>query len=192
MSANRLAQLKRLRGEVLASERFAINVLSDFVGVDPRYIKHMSATDETYPIDLQLHNLTFDVKYSSPTFDSKNKTLPLWDFDIRNKIDYCDYFILIGMENERPSAVFAVPGHVAPVRHLRISISGRSKWHAYKVWGKQFPDTGQSIQGLDESRPERPANPEYRRKNSADSTPPSVSFRQKYEQGIEHFLHNPL
>ncbi len=130
--------MKDWRQETYESELFAKSVVAEHVGMDESAIQHVSADNLQSPFDFQIHGLKFDVKFSSPTHcDSTDKTF-VWDFDIRYKTNYCDYLILIGMEDNAPRAVFAVPFEISPHRHLRVSVHGFSKWHKYQIWGKKF------------------------------------------------------
>ncbi len=121
--------------DTLVSEKFAIKVLRDRYHIPSGDIEHITAEDADNPIDLRYRGLTFDVKFSNPQLTSQDKTQKAWDFDIRGKHDYCDYFLLVGMINYRPKSVFLVSAAGAPRHHIRVSIQGHSKWHEYKIWG---------------------------------------------------------
>lgn len=122
--------------KTFVSERFAINILSDYHRINKKNIRHLTAEKGNSKIDLMLNNKTYDVKYSNPTLTNSSRTTLVWDFDIRGKKDYCDFLLLIGMIKGRPLKVFLVPGLNIPAHHVRISINGESKYHKYLIWSK--------------------------------------------------------
>jgi hypothetical protein len=120
--------------DTLVSEKFAIKILARYFRVRPEDITHVTSFDSDNPIDIIFRNVRYDVKFSNPTIIDRDTKDKIWDFDIRGKKDYCDYLILIGMLNYRPMKLFLVPAKGAPLRHIRVSITGKSKWHDYTIW----------------------------------------------------------
>ena len=131
--------MKSLFEKVIISERFAIKILSSHLKLPLKKFYHVTEIDNQSPVDFICLGQTYDVKFSNLCIVSHRKIVPIWDFDLRGKTDYCDWFVLIGMEDDNPISIYLVPAHVAPTRHLRISAAGKSKWTEYKIWGLDVP-----------------------------------------------------
>lgn len=114
------------------SEIFGIKILREKIG--GKKLVHHTLVKGDSPIDFTLDNNTYDVKYSNPVFIKQKQTIPIWGFDLRNKKDYCDFLLLIGMIKGEPKQIFLLPTYGLPKRNIRISIFGVSKWHKYRIW----------------------------------------------------------
>lgn len=88
----------------------------------------------------------FDVKLSNPIKMSSDTRKKIWDFDLRRDFwkegkmkkeslenPPCDYYILVGLEDDVPKKVFLLPSSSAPTSHVRISIEGLSKYYKYAI-----------------------------------------------------------
>lgn len=122
-------------------EQYGLFKLASYLKIQPSDIKHISKTKPTHPYDLYYRGTRVDVKYSHPVIVQKGKKA-IWDFNLRKvkegkrsgqQGDYCDHFLLIGMHNGIPKAVFFIPSKKAPTNHIRISISGDSKYNQYVI-----------------------------------------------------------
>lgn len=84
-------------------------------------------------------------KISKPVLSAKDRKTPIWDFDLRgskwedgrsrkiNTPENVDYYCLLGLENNKPSKVFFVPADDLDVAHIRIPLSGNSKYIKYVI-----------------------------------------------------------
>lgn len=122
----------------IVSEIFAINVLANHFKVDKKKFRHLTLNDDQSRVDFLLEGSAYDVKFSNPTTNDGGHRGLIWDFAIRGKYDYCDWFVLIGMVKQRPQVVYLVPAKNAPRHHIRISLTGESKWDKYKIWEKDY------------------------------------------------------
>jgi len=120
----------------LAFEKYGKTALAHHLGVKESMIEHLTENDPISKVDLKFGNITFDIKYASPTLTSRQKKQGLWDFDLRKKGQdkYCDFYLLIGIQNGIPRQVFLVAFDKAPTRHIRISVQGISKYQEYRIF----------------------------------------------------------
>src|SRR5690349_5465252 len=127
-------------------ENFARIKLAEHLKISPTKIRHLSAANPISDYDLEYGDTRYDVKYANPTISSKNKKIPTWDFSLRKvhkgertgqDYTHCDYFLLLGMKNGIPKKVFLVPVEEAPTNHIRVSISGHSRYHKYEIYSSK-------------------------------------------------------
>lgn len=127
-------------------ENFAKIKLAEHLKISPGKIQHLSAINPISDYDLEYDDIRYDVKYANPTLSAKSKKIPTWDFSLRKvhngkragqDYTHCDYFLLIGMKNGIPKRVFLVPVTDAPTNHIRVSISGYSRYHKYEIYGSR-------------------------------------------------------
>jgi hypothetical protein len=72
--------------------------------------------------------------------------MPVWDFDLRVSswengkskkgglpkiID--TFYLLLGLENNEPSKLFLMPAMDIKTTHIRIPVSGKSKYYKYVI-----------------------------------------------------------
>jgi hypothetical protein len=123
-------------------EDYAKNKLSEYRGILPKEIKHLTKENSTADYDLQYENMRYDVKYANPTITSNQKKQPIWEFYLRkmnkgkrvNKgREYCDFFICIGFLRGIPFRIFLIPFEEVKTRSIRISINGESKYHKFEI-----------------------------------------------------------
>ena len=124
--------------KTLKSEKFAIDIIAKFLKIDRGCFFHNTRYKGDSCVDFTIWGMKFDVKYSNPVFINKNKMKKIWDFDLRNKTNYCDMIVLVGMKKSVPVSVFFVPENKTPKRHIRVSIKGFSKWHSYRIWNNKM------------------------------------------------------
>lgn len=131
-----------------------LNFLHDFIllklayhlKVDPQSIQVNTFESSVSNFDLVYDGKTYEIKMSNPVFTSKNKTKRIWDFDVRTNLwsggknkrlvkdrHTCDYYLLIGMINNVPQKMFTIPAEITPTSHVRISVSGKSKYQQYLI-----------------------------------------------------------
>lgn len=122
-------------------EQFGIYKIAEYLKVSPADILHVSKQWVTSPHDAEYNGIKYDIKYSHPVVVEKGDK-SIWDFSLRKVINgkrvgqnggHCHYFLLIGMYNGIPKKVFLVPSKDAPTNHIRISITGTSKYHKYEI-----------------------------------------------------------
>jgi hypothetical protein len=102
------------------------------------------------PYDLVFARKRYQIKMANPSLSSKKKLYKIWDFDVRKNETYdnrnhkkarieidCDYFILVGMEEDIIQKMFLLPVSESPSSHIRISIEGYSKYQKYEIKEKQ-------------------------------------------------------
>jgi hypothetical protein len=88
---------------------------------------------------LEYNGIKYDVKFANPTLPNKKKRQTIWEFDLRKGISYrtkgkeCDFYICIGMLNGIPKRTFLIPIDQSPKSHIRISITGESKYHKHTI-----------------------------------------------------------
>lgn len=134
--------------QILFSELkvFARKKLCEFLEVTPEQIKNTFLEDPQNAIDLEINGRTFDVKVARPTLVMKNNASLFWDFDVRDnqwvngrnvklmtKSLRCDYYVLIGLEGSTPKKIFLIAAKDIPSSHVRISVSGSSKYNKYEI-----------------------------------------------------------
>lgn len=113
---------------------------------EPRDITVRSMQKPTAHFDLVYQGETYAIKLSNPVIIAKNDAIRWWDFDVRansyqdkkNKRlkregNICDYYLLIGMENNIPQKMFVIPAEKTPTSHVRISVKGKSKYSQYEI-----------------------------------------------------------
>lgn len=125
-------------------EQFGIYKLAEHYKVSPNSFVHVSKSQPTSPYDV-LHKekkIRFDIKISSPVKVSSKKRVFTWDFNLRKVTQgkrkgqdgvYCDYFLLVGMKNAVPDKIYLIPCAEAPTNHIRIPLSGNSKYTFYLI-----------------------------------------------------------
>jgi hypothetical protein len=126
--------MKSYLEQTFISEFFAIELIKKLMNTPTLSANHHTVSNTNSPIDFSLADITFDVKCASPTLVSATKKQKVWDFDLKHLKQYCDYIILIGLIDDTPQRVFLIPSNDLSLRHIRISIVGQSKWHAYGIW----------------------------------------------------------
>ena len=126
---------------ILFNEEYARCKLAEYWNVPPIKIIHLSKLNPCSNYDLFYNNKKIDVKTSNPVVIVKNRN-PIWDFSLRKMRSgkrigqnfECDFFVLIGMKNGIPKAIYLVPSRESPKNHLRISLTGNSKYEKYKIF----------------------------------------------------------
>lgn len=121
--------------ETLLAESFVITKLALYFHENniENFI-HESKIKPSYPYDISYFGKRFDVKFSNPVIVNRTRHQRVWDFDIRGKSDYCDYFVLLGVRHNRPDTLFLINAKNAPKHHIRISIVGKTKYNANVIW----------------------------------------------------------
>lgn len=90
---------------------------------------------------------SYQLKISKPVLSAKNKKMPVWDFDMRGSkwsngksiksfgaaINTDGWYLLIGLIKEDPNKVFFIPAKDVKVSHVRIPVSGDSKYYKYVI-----------------------------------------------------------
>lgn len=125
---------------------FIIAKLAYHLQTNPVNIKVRSFDNIVSEYDLSFNGKTYVIRLSNDVYFDKKRDLKVWDFDVREnswkerknkrvsrKIDSCDYYILVGMVNNIPKEMFVIPLEKTPKSHVRISVSGRSKYRKYAV-----------------------------------------------------------
>lgn len=120
--------------ETLIAEKFVIQKLSKYFNRPEEDFDHLSEKNFTSVTDIQLDDKKFDVKFSNPVLINKDKTKRIWDFDMRGKSNYCDFLVLVGIRHNRPDKIFLMKADGAPIHHIRVSITGESKYNEYLIW----------------------------------------------------------
>ena len=121
-------------------EDYARHKLAEYWGVKPKAIEHVSKKNNQSTYDLLFGRLRLDVKFSSPVVVARGKK-PVWDFSLRKRVGgnrvgqkgESDAFVLVGMKNGIPLSIYLVPSAESPTNHIRISITGVSKYKKYKI-----------------------------------------------------------
>ena len=124
-------------GETYKAEVFAIKILSEFLNVNEKEFEHLFLKNKIAPFDIKFNNLKYDVKFANPTLSDSKKSIKSWTFDIRHKQNYCNFLVLIGMDENLPMKLFLIPAINIPKKHLRVSINGKSKWHRFQIWERK-------------------------------------------------------
>jgi hypothetical protein len=88
----------------------------------------------------------YEVRVSSPVPYAKDNRSTVWDFDLRGnkwvngrnvKIErtqtLCNFYLLIGLRENKPFKIFLLPAEKAPPSHVRITLTGRSKYYQYEI-----------------------------------------------------------
>ena len=121
-------------------EKYAIYKLAEHLGIPANKIRHLTLKNVTSVADAEYEGEKYDIKFAIPTLPNKSKRIAIWDFDLHKRLNGkmvghygSDYLICVGMLKAIPAKVFIVPTNIAPKRHLRISIQGKSKWHEFEI-----------------------------------------------------------
>lgn len=121
-------------------ERYAIYKLAEYLKIHPKSIKHLTKKNIVAISDAEYNGKKYDIKFAIPSLPNKEKKIAIWDFDLHKQLKGkivghfgSDYLLCIGMLKGIPSKIFLIPTDIAPKRHLRISIKGKSKWHEYEI-----------------------------------------------------------
>lgn len=122
--------------QTFQSEFFAIELIKKLINSPTIGVTHHTISNTNSPVDFSISDIIFDVKCAKPSLINATRKQKVWDFDLKHLKQYCDYIILIGLQNDMPEKVFLVPSKDLAMRHIRISILGNSKWHEYEVWRK--------------------------------------------------------
>lgn len=121
-------------------ENYARCKLAEYWDISPAKILHISKENPISDYDLLFGRLRIDVKLSSPVVVVKGKTA-VWDFSLRKcnggkrvgQNRECDCFVLIGMKNSIPKSIYLIPSAESPTNHIRIPLTGMSKYEKYKI-----------------------------------------------------------
>lgn len=131
---------------ILFYERFAKEKLARYFGVEDRCIEHISAINPSAPHDLECSGKTVNVKMSNPTHSNLKSKVKIWDFDLRKNgsshgknfkaktNSICDLWLLIGFTKAVPQNIYLVENKEVSTRHIRIPLSGNSKYTKYLIW----------------------------------------------------------
>lgn len=117
-------------------EEFCLKKLAKHLRISEIEVYHKTKDKGDASYDLENGNIKYDVKYSNLSRVRKDEDYFVWDFDIRYKTEYCDYLLLLGLENNEPKKLFLVPLEDAPSRRIRIKPSKSYKWEYYLIWQK--------------------------------------------------------
>lgn len=87
--------------------------------------------------DLLYEFRKFYVKLSRPVITGPRKRTRIWDFDFRRERkllpEEATYYILVGLEGDVIQKVFKIPHLKVLSQHVRISITGESKYSYYEI-----------------------------------------------------------
>lgn len=112
-------------------EDFVKNILENHFN---KPVEHFTLTKPSHPFDLLMDDKRIDVKYSNAIRLRRNENYLFWDFDIRGKNDYCEYFAFLAMIDTVPKKLLFIPCKDVPRHHIRIPVSGSSKWNDFIIW----------------------------------------------------------
>lgn len=125
---------------------FAREKLANHYSVSLDMVIDLSEDPRNIPGDFMLDGRTYSVKSSNPVSNEREKKNLIWDFDLRGntwvngrnvksrmKDPESDYYILVGLVDDVPQKAFIVLGSHIPSSHIKISISGQSKYYEYAI-----------------------------------------------------------
>lgn len=127
---------------IFQAKKFAKKSLANYLKIDQNIIEDSEGQESR----LQVNNEKYDVKVSSPVSIAAAKKGLVWDFDIRdnswkngrnikarNDSPDCDFYLLVGLIKEQPKKTFLLGAKDAPSSHIRISVTGESKYYQYAI-----------------------------------------------------------
>ena len=122
-------------------EDYTRQKLAEYWNVPVNKIRHLSLENPISNYDLLFGKLKIDIKTSSPCVVYRNHAA-VWDFSLRKvhngirtgQNKECDCFVLLGIKNGIPKAIYLVPSSESPKNHLRIPLTGNSKYEKYKIF----------------------------------------------------------
>lgn len=122
-------------------EDYVRQKLAEYWEVPVSKILHLSIENPISDYDLLFGKLKIDIKTSTPVRVIK-KRKAIWDFSLRKlhqgkktgQNNECDYFALLAIKNGIPKSIYLVPSYESPTNHIRISLTGNSKYEKYKIF----------------------------------------------------------
>lgn len=125
---------------------FILLKLAYYLRIDPSDITVRPMDNLRANFDLVYKGKKYVIKMSNPIFLAKSEHVRFWDFDVRSGYytngrnkriardqNLCDFYLLIGMENNVPQEMFLLPVDKVPLSHVRISVDGESKYKQYAI-----------------------------------------------------------
>lgn len=122
-------------------EDYVRQKLAEYWEVPVSKILHLSIENPISDYDLLFGKLKIDIKTSTPVIVRKNRKA-IWDFSLRKlhqgkktgQNNECDYFALLAIKNGIPKSIYLVPSYESQTNHIRISLTGNSKYEKYKIF----------------------------------------------------------
>lgn len=91
------------------------------------------------------HGKNIAIKRSNASMKSTRQQVLVWDFDLRASewkddrsykkgvASGVDFYVLVGMRNNKPVRAFIMKGEEVTTTHVRIPVKGKSKYYQYVV-----------------------------------------------------------